>query len=222
MTISSIPSFHGVPARRDRSADLGRALLACGIASSVVYVAANVVGSSAWPSYSSTSQTISELSAINAPSRSAWLPLGLAYDALLIAFGVGVWGYARTRNLRITSAALIAIGMLGTVWPPMHLRGVVATVTDTLHIAFAGVTSLLILLAVAFGAAAMGPRFRAYSIATIAVLLVSGVLVSFEAPQIAANAPTPWIGVYERIDLGAYLLWVATFAVSLLRGRRYE
>jgi hypothetical protein len=224
MTISSLPSFHGNAAtsRPDRGAQLRRALLGCGIASSVVYIAANVIASLVWPSYSSTSQTISELSAIDAPSRSTWLPLGLAYDVLLIGFGIGVWQCARTRSLKITSAMLIAIGVLGTFWPPMHLRGSVATLTDTLHIAFAGVTSLLILLAVGFGAAAMGPRFRAYSIATIAVLLVSGVLTSFQAPGVAANAPTPWIGVYERIDVAAYLLWIAVLAVAIVRSRRYE
>jgi hypothetical protein len=43
-------------------------------------------------------------------------------------------------------------------------------------------------------------------------------LTFIEAPGIAANLPTPWIGVWERINLGVFLLWVVVLAVALLRG----
>jgi len=49
-----------------------KALLACGALSSLDYfVAANVVGPLRWEGYSSVSQSVSELSAIGAPSPSA-------------------------------------------------------------------------------------------------------------------------------------------------------
>ena len=50
-------------------------LLFCGILSSLLYVAMNIVGAMPFEGYSSTSQTISELSAIGAPSRPFWLVL---------------------------------------------------------------------------------------------------------------------------------------------------
>jgi len=46
-----------------------KALLVCGVFASVVYVAGNTLGALRWPGYSWISQTISELSAIGAPSR---------------------------------------------------------------------------------------------------------------------------------------------------------
>jgi len=52
-----------------------KALLSCGILSSLVYVAANVAGARRWREYSSVSQTVSELSAIGAPSRPVMVPL---------------------------------------------------------------------------------------------------------------------------------------------------
>jgi hypothetical protein len=196
-------------------------LLACGVLSSLVYVAANVVGAVVWEGYSSWSQTISELSAIGAPSRSAWMPFGVAYGVLVVAFGIGVWrSAAGTRRLRATGALLAAVGALGLVWPPMHLRGSVGTVTDTMHIAFAGVVSLLILLAVASGAAASGRRFRTYSVATLAALVLSGAATALHAPRVAADLPTPGMGLLERANLGAYLAWVAVLAVQLLRAQR--
>jgi hypothetical protein len=32
-----------------------------------------------------------------------------------------------------------------------------------------------------------------------------------------ANEPTPWIGVWERINIGVYMLWVVVLAIALLR-----
>jgi hypothetical protein len=115
---------------------------------------------------------------------------------------------------------LIAIGAIGPFWPPMHLRGSVGTLTDTMHVVVASIVSVLILLAIGFGATAFGKRFRLYSIATIVALLVFGTLTFVYAPGIAAKLPTPWLGLVERLNLGGYLLWVAVLAIMLLRGKQ--
>jgi len=120
---------------------------------------------------------------------------------------------------------LATYGAIGIGWPlaPMHLREVLATggstLSDTMHIVFAMVTVLLMLLAVGFGAAAFGKRFRFYSIVTIMILLVFGALTVPEAAKIQANLPTPWVGVWERINIGVFLLWVVVLAMTLLRVR---
>jgi hypothetical protein len=215
-SVSSFPS----PRNKTSALQVRELLLACGVLSSLVYVANNVLCALVWPQYSSFSQTISELSAIDAPSRPYWIGLCAAYNLLLLAFGIGVWTCAEgKRGLRVTAGLLIALGAT-VYWPPMHLRGNPATLTDTLHIAFASVTSLLILLAIGFGAGAFGKRFRVYSSATIVVLVASGVATFLYAPRVAANLPTPGMGVIERIDLGAYLLWVGILAVTLMRALR--
>lgn len=195
------------------------ALLLCGILSSLVYLAFDLAALR-YQGYSITGQTISELSAIGAPSRPAAVAIGIAYDVLLIAFGAGVWRAAtENRALRVVGVLLIAIGAIGFAWPPMHVRGSLFTRTDTMHVVFAAVTSSLILLAVACGAAAFGTRFRSYSIVSIAVMLLCGGWTGAHAARIAAGLPTPWVGIAERADLGAYLLWVAVLAAVLLRRR---
>ena len=151
---------------------LRRALLVGGILSSLLYVAMNVFVPMQWPGYSSAAQTVSELSAIGAPTRPLWVPLGIAYTLLVAAFGWGVRISAgRNRPLRVAGDLMVVYGLIGLVWPPMHQRHVLAagggTLTDTLHIAWAMVTVLLMLLAMSFGAAALGRRFRYYSIATM-------------------------------------------------------
>ncbi len=44
-----------------------------------------------------------------------------------------------------------------------------------------------------------------------------GALTFHDAPGVAANLATPWIGVWERINLGVFLLWVIVLAARLLR-----
>lgn len=197
-----------------------RALLVCGILSSMLYVFMNVFVPMQWDGYSSASQTVSELSAIDAPTRALWMRLGIPYTLLMAAFGWGVWRSAGgNRPLRVTGGLMIAYGLIGLAWPPMHLRGTEFTLTDTMHIGFAMVTVLLMLLSMGFGAAALGNRFRVYSIATVTILIAFGALTGIDAPRIAANLPTPWIGVWERINIGVFLLWVVVLASTLLRIR---
>ena len=115
---------------------------------------------------------------------------------------------------------MVAYGVVSLAWPlaPMHLRGAEFTLTDTMHIVLAMVTVLLMLLAIGFGAVAFGKRFRRYSTATLVILVAFGALTGLDGPRIAANLPTLWVGVWERINIGAFLLWVVVLAVALLHG----
>jgi hypothetical protein len=148
--------------------------------------------------------------------------LGIAYALLVTVFGWGVWASARrNRPLRVVGGLMVAYGVISLAWPfaPMHLRGAEFTLTDSMHIVLAIVTVLLMLLAIGFGAAAFGKRFRLYSIATMVILVAFGALTGLDAPRIAANLPTPWVGVWERINIGVFLLWVVILAIALLRAQ---
>jgi hypothetical protein len=205
---------------------LRRTLLVCGILSSVLYAAMTVFIALQWEGYSSASRTVSELSAVGAPTRSMWVVPGALYTALMLAFGCGIWQSAGRRlALRITGGLVVAYGSLGLLWPfaPMHLREVLAagggTLTDTLHLVLGGITVCLMLLAIGSGAVAFGRRFRIYSIVSLAVVAVFGFLTFLEAPAVGANLPTPWIGVWERINIGVFLLWVVVIAAELMPSR---
>jgi len=201
---------------------LRKTLLACGIFSSLLYVAMTALIPMFWPDYSSASQTISELSAIDAPTRVLWVLPAALYTVLVAAFGYGlVVSAGRHRALRVVGILIGIYGALGVPWlfAPMHLRDVLAagggTMSDTMHIVLAGVTVVLMLAAIAVGAAAFGKPFRFYSIASLVVLFACGALTFLEAPGVSRNLPTPWIGVWERINLGVFLLWVVVLAVTL-------
>ena len=85
-----------------RGRTMRKALLVCGIGSSATSVAANLVGALRGDGYSSVNQTVSELTAIDTPSRPVALPIFVASDVLSLAFGTGVVGSAgHNRPLRV-------------------------------------------------------------------------------------------------------------------------
>jgi hypothetical protein len=116
-----------------------KVLLVCGILSSLLYVATVVLAAIRWEGYSSTSQTVSELIAIDAPTTPLVVPLFVIYSLLV------------------------------------------------------------------------------YAIATILILLVFGILAGLDGSRLAANLPTPWMGVWERINIFGYMLWVVVLTIVLLR-----
>ena len=197
-------------------------LLSCGILSSLVYVWMDIHAAASYEGYSPVSQTVSELSAIGAPTRAMWVWAGLIYALLVVAFGIGVRAAAgENRALRAVGSLLIADGVISPFWPPMHARGAGFTSTDMAHIVFAIVTVLLMTLAIGVSATALGRRFRVYSIATLVALLAFGAWTGVDSPRIAANLSTPWVGVRERIDIAMFLIWIVALAIALLRNSKH-
>ena len=216
---STASGQHGAISERWR-----RSLLTCGILASVLYVAMTLFVGLLWDGYSVVSRVPSELSAIGAPTRLLWMWLGMVYGVLMVAFGWIVWKSAPpNRALRVVGALLVAHTVFAQFWPPMHQRAVLAagggTMTDTLHLVWAAITGFFFMLMVGFGAAALGKRFRVYSIATIVIVFACGAVTGTYASQVQADLPTPWVGVWERISIAAFMGWIAVLATALLRAR---
>jgi len=195
-----------------------KALLVCGAVSSVLYVAAiDVLAPIVYPDYHSyRSQMVSELMALGAPTRPLMVLPMVLYNLLVFAFAAGVWASAEgKRALRLTSAALVGYGALssaGLFLTPMELRSAGFSHQTVLHIWATVVQGLFIALVLVFGAFVHGLRFRLYSLAALATCVVFGALAAFEAAQ----ESTPWLGLTERVNIYAWMLWLAVLAISLL------
>lgn len=216
----------GLPATTHEAAR--KFLLLCGVLYGVLYVIANdLVAAWLYGGYSRMSQAISELSATGSPARAFLAALLPLFGALLIAFGVGVWWSARgRRSLQITGGLLVAQGITSLLWlfGPMSSREEIAahggSASDLLHLVLSGLSALFIVAEMAFGAAARGRAFRVFSIITILVILGFGAGTAVLSQNLATGEPTRWLGVVERIMLGAWLLWMTVLAVELFRGKR--
>ncbi len=203
---------------------LHRAALYCGIISSILFILVNIIVPLQYPGYSMASNVPSELSAIGAPTRTLWSVLATPYMFLMFAFAWGVLKSAHgNKRLRIAGIMLLCYAALGFLWPfaPMHQREVLAagggTIEDTMHLVLGAFTQVFYLGALGFAAAALGKGFRIYSIITFIVLLFFGALTFMESPGLSRNEPTPMIGVWERVNIGVFLLWVIVLAVILLQ-----
>jgi hypothetical protein len=198
-------------------------LLVCGIVAPLLYVVTTVIAARMWEGYSSASQSVSELFAVEAPTKSFVDPPLIVYSLLVYAFGVGIWLSAGgKRALRVVGGAIVAKEVLGLViqlFFPMHLRGGEATFSDTLHATLTAVGVLSMLVAMGFGAAALGKRFRLYSIGTFLVFLLMAILAFWDGGRMAQGLPTPWMGVWERITIFAYFVWTVVLAIVLWRAR---
>jgi hypothetical protein len=206
---------------------LRKFFLICGILASLLYIATNIILAIQYDGYNAASQTVSELSAIGAPTRESWVSFMIIYTILMAAFGLGVFQSGiNDRRLRIVGIILIIYVAIGIFWPPMHTREVLAAgggnISDTLHIAFTFITVPLMLLSMAISAAAIGRGFRIYSILTILVLLVSGFITGLSANKMEANLPTPWMGAWERVGIAGFMFWVIVLAAVLLKTQVIE
>jgi len=200
-------------------------LLFCGVLASLLYIVMNIFIPPLYEGYNWITQTVSELSAVDAPTRPLWFVLGIIYTLLITGFGWGVFKSAgQKQSLRIVGILLIISGLIGLTWSPMHQREVLAagggTFTDTWHLVMATVTVLLMFFSIGFGAAAFGKVFRFYSIVTILVFIVFGVLTFVEAPNVDKDLPTLYIGLWERINIAAFMIWILVFANILLKAEK--
>jgi hypothetical protein len=199
-----------------------KCLLICGIIAILWYVYMSIFVPMYYRGYNSNSQTISELSAIDAPTRHIWFALAMFYSLLFFAFGLGTWLSANDNNrLKVVAAIILFDAAFGWFWPPMHQREIIAsgggTLTDTLHLVWAFVHLVLMLLMIGIGASVFGKTFRIFSATVVLIFFVFGFLTTKESMGIPKNMPTPHAGTWERINITAYMIWVMVFALLLLR-----
>jgi hypothetical protein len=214
---------------RSAGVTVQQSLLWCGILYALLYPFVNdVVAVAMYDGYHRTSQAVSELSAVGAPSRGFLAALSPVFVLLLSALGVGIWGSGRgKRSIRLAGALVVTHGILSLLWlfAPMSDRDVIAvggaTSADSMHLVLAAATGLFVAAYVSTFAIGFGWRFRLYSVLTLATALVFGRL-SAQVERIEAGDPTPYMGLLERIGMGAWLLWLAIASVVLLRQNRAQ
>jgi hypothetical protein len=198
-------------------------LVFSGIVMFGVYIGMDIVASRAYDGYSYRDQTISELSAIGAPTRNFWMAMSPLHQILAFAFAFGVVQLAgNRRRLRLVGWLLLGFAVTNVLWwfAPMHQREVLAagggTWQDTMHLVLGGISSVLFFATIGVGAFAFGRGFRLYSFVTVAALLVFGTLMSMQTGGVSENESTAWLGIWERIAVEGSLLWQAVFAAVLL------
>jgi hypothetical protein len=205
------------------SSTLRKVLLICGVVAPLLFISTDILAGTLYAGYSFTDQAVSELFAIGAPTSDLVVPLFTVYSVLLVAFAFGIWmisAASRKWALQILALMMIVNAVNGLVlWNffPMHMRGAEMTFTDTMHVTLAGVGAFFGVWTVGLGVAAFQNWFRFYSIGTILILIVPGILAFLYVPEVGGNQPTPWLGLTERISIYGNTVWQLVLAIVLLR-----
>ncbi|WP_144173719.1 DUF998 domain-containing protein [Pseudomonas sp. Kh13] len=201
---------------------LDRLLLASGLLIPLWLLAGVWFTAQAYPGYDHLQQAMSQLGAVGSPPHS-WSPL-LNNFPLAVLFALFAWGLARRwrgSKLALLSAALMllhGIGSLGTGWFPCDQGCAPAqpSTSQQLH----NLSGLLMFLSLTLASALwawLGNRitgsqaFALFSLACVVLAIVSVALMS----QAAQSGQL--FGLYQRLNYGVSVIWVASLAWTSLR-----
>ena len=203
-------------------------LLWAGVAAAALYVAIVEIAAELTPGFSHVAQPVSSLYQTGAALA---LPIAVAfgvYNVLVALFGAAVAILARDlggRRARVGVAAGVAILLLGVAGAidavfAQDPIGAPITTTGTLHIVFAGVASLLTVVAMALTAAWLFARhdlrpLAIYSVGSIVLILAFGPITAA-----ATASGSPIMGLLERVTIFTFTLWMAVTSVVLVRATR--
>ena len=191
-----------------------------GIITPLVYLFAVVLGGFIMPNYSHTYNTISELTGAGFPDILILDFLFMLYNVLLVAFSVGGLVFfqpVKVRMARILFALLLAAGLIGLLFSffPQDMRGAPPTASGKIHIILAGIISPVtvasaILAGFTFKSDPIYQELSAFSFAMGAVILATG-----GATAISIAVDSPFGGIFERLTIGAFLVWFLFLAVKI-------
>jgi len=200
---------------------LRKILISCGIAAPILYVVTAIVGAALRPDYSHIVNAISELLSNGAPNKAILDVVFNIYNALLLAFAIGAYSAVKNfpRISRISMGILIGIQVLSFSWGffPMDPLGAEATFAGTMHNILGGVVALATIimpLMMGLGIRRLQGfnRYAIYSFISSAVIFVSGL-----TGVILAGQGIHLFGLFERITIGSYEIWILVTALRILK-----
>jgi hypothetical protein len=200
---------------------LRKILIYCGIVAPILYIITVIVGAAMRNDYSQLVNAISELISNGAPNKAILDVVFNIYNALLLAFALGGYYVLKSapRLCRMAMGIFIAIQILSFSWGffPMDPLGTETTFAGAMHnvlggvVAFATITMPL-LMGLGLKQKDDFQNYVRYSFVTSAIIFVSGL-----TGVILAGYGIQLFGLFERITIGSYELWIFVTAVILLK-----
>ncbi len=193
-----------------------------GVISLLSYAAAVIFSPFAYPGYDWMSQAVSDLSAVNAPSKELWSQLSSLYGVcgILSIMAVCVFVEGKlNRMLRVgiyLFAAMNFISNIGYTMFPLSDSGYAGTFEDFMHVYV--VTMLVVLLSISSLICIMIGGYRDRNYCFLAKWATVALIMMF-AGAIGTNiVPKIYFGIVERFSVFAATGFNAILGVYLFRG----
>lgn len=203
-----------------------KTLIYCGVVAPVLYIITAIVGAALRSDYSHTVNAISELISNGAPNKAILDVVFNIYNVLLLAFAIGAYSALKKspRICRVAMGLLIGIQVLSFSWGffPMDPMGAEATFAGTMHNILGGVVALAtiimpLLMGLGLQRADGFQSYARYSFISSAIIFVSGL-----TGVILASQGVQLFGLFERITIGTYEVWIFVTAIMFLRTDAFE
>lgn len=190
----------------------------CGIIAPVSYTIVVIVLGFLWSGYNHVTQAISELGGPGAPNAIIMNAAGFALTGILIiAFALGLHLGINEESGSKTGPALLAVYGLGMLavgffpWDqtnPASFTTIMHSVLGWTH--WIAITLALLVIARRFKNSTQWKSYRVYSLSTGLVTAVLILIYAFIGVE-------GYMGVLQRIIVGAQMLWIEVVAIKLLR-----
>ena len=189
-----------------------------GVVSFLSYTAAVVFAPLAYPGYNWMAQTVSDLSAANAPSLALWNQLSALYNVCevvcvtVVCIGIQEWKTKLLRSGIYLFAVMEWISAVGYRMFPLSDSGYAGAFQDVMHMA---VTALVVLLSIVslviiIVAGAKSKSCRSYGVCAAVALAM--MLVGAMGMKIV---PAAYFGVVERFSVFAAMGFNAALGIHL-------
>ena len=199
-------------------------LILSGFLATVIYCITVIIGGLIRPGYSHISQFVSELIATGAPNKILLDQMFAVYNILTTVFAWALLIFVRTQQgnpkIKIGLAGtliLLSEGIFGlaTLFFPQDPVGTPSTLTGSLHIILAGLSSFttmaaMLLIGLWIRANAQLKSYGNYSFASVGFVFIFGGI----AAAMTANQ-SPLSGLVERLTIGGFLQWMAMISIVL-------
>ena len=194
-----------------------------GIVSPLFYIIPTLVGGLLRPGYSHLLNSVSDLLASGAPNKIYLMIPFTLYPIFLSIFGFGLFAVLKSKPLPLNSptgligfiligACMGILGILTMTIFPQDPHGAPMTTPGLMHLILVGIQAISAMAAILL----IGLWFRSngftgyfiYSIISLAVLLVTGII-----SMIGATQGSQFIGLFERLNVGAIMQWLIVIGI---------
>jgi len=195
-----------------------------GMIAVIAYIAHVVIGGFLWNGYNHITQPISDLTASGAPDKILLSIFTYIYSIASILFAISLIIYynkSESKAVKAGTFLLLAIQIISLLYGffPEDLPGSTMTINGIMHIV---ITILLVPLAI-IAPIIIGIGFKktkepnglgSYSIITGIIIFVSG-----GASVITIANKLPYLGIIERLNIGALLIWMFVLAITVFSSK---
>lgn len=188
----------------------------------IIYILAVIIGGAIRNDYSQLYNTVSELSMTNAPNLLLMDIMFGIYNISLLIFGIGAFldtEVDTSKKYRAAMLMLVLTGISGIVllFFPQDPRGIPFTTVGTTHIAVAGISSLLTILAIfltgfSFRKKVDMNNFTKYSFISGIIVVISGGISAYSVGNNLFFG-----GLLEKITILTFIVWVIVFSYVILK-----